>query len=332
MILSNIDKIVTIPYTAMTQRDFINTYINEASIYLNSNGILALPFTVDPLVMYWNRDTFSAAGIATYPHYWSDFTSLNQSLTSKDQNGNVRKSAVAMGTFSNISHARELFGTLLMQIGNPVTTISGGKVVTTVSTGNNAIDPAAVLKFFSQFADPTNSNYCWNQGMLNDKAEFLSGELATYFGFASELQDLRTKNPNINFDVAPVPQIKTGGVKATYGQLYGFSILRSSSNANAAYQVLSMILGPQSISNLAQTMYLPSVRIDAMNNIASDPYLTIFNQAALISKTWMDVDPVQSNQILGNMVNYYTSGQKTATDAIQFTEGQYNLLLNGASQ
>ncbi len=42
--------------------------------------------------------------------------------------------------------------------------------------------------------------------MSDSKNMFLAGDLALYFGFASELDDLKNKNPNLNFDVTLFPQ------------------------------------------------------------------------------------------------------------------------------
>ena len=57
----------------ISERDFKNTYIEEGELYLAANGILGLPITVDPMVMYWNRDIFSSAAIAAPPSYWDEF-------------------------------------------------------------------------------------------------------------------------------------------------------------------------------------------------------------------------------------------------------------------
>ena len=332
MILPHLDKITPVPYSALPQRTYMDTYIQEANIYLTTTGALGIPFTVDPLIMYWNRDMFNAAGIATYPKYWDETVSLIPKLTVKDSNGNVRKSALAMGDFTNITNAREMLGTLLMQLGNPVTAYdSNGMLQTTISARNITV-PQAVLNFYTQFVDPSSPNYTWNRGMPNDKTSFLSGITATYFGFASELKDLRAKNPNLNFDAAPIPQIKTGGVMATYGRMYGFSILKSSPNANSAYQIISTLTAPANLVNLANTMYLPTVRRDIISQGSSDPYIDIFNRAALVAGTWLDADQTQTRQLFANMVDAVTSGKSTVSEAIQDTESQYNVLLRNAGQ
>jgi ABC-type glycerol-3-phosphate transport system substrate-binding protein len=329
ILLPHEDKLTLIPYSAFPQRDFIDSYIQEAQIYLTQNGIMGIPFTVDPLIMYWNRDSYNAAGIALYPKYWDQFSGLNEKLTVKDQNGNVRKSAIAFGDFTNITNAREILGTLLMQLNNPVTGYDNyGIPVSTLNVNSyNTTIPA--VKFFTQFADPADSNYSWNRGMPNDKTSFLSGVLSTYFGFASEIYDIRNKNPNLNFDAAPLPQVRTGGKAATYGRMYGFSILRSSAQPDVAYQTISVLTDPAYLSELAKTMYLPTV-LNSLDQTSSDPYIDNFNKAALISKTWIDADPVKSRQILGSMIDSLISGKRQMSEAVSQAADQYNAVLREA--
>ncbi|MFA6601656.1 MAG: extracellular solute-binding protein [Candidatus Paceibacterota bacterium] len=336
MILTEQGKLTVIPYSVLSQRDFMNNYIQEASVYLTSSGIRAIPFTIDPLVTYWNRDTFNSSGLALAPSFWDEFTGSNlkpglpQKLTIKDQNGNIRKSAVAMGDFSNMTNAREVLGSLFLQNGNPVT-MTTQRGVESALANDNAAGSSAALRFFSQFADPTSANYSWNRSLPVDKIAFLSGQLATYFGFASEIADLRSKNPNLNFDVAPFPQIR-GGEKVSYGELYGFSLVRNSSLANAAYQVIEVLTDPVNLAGLASKMYLPTVRNDLIAQGSTDPYVTIFNQAALISRTWLDSSQSDSRSVFGNLVRSIVSGQKSLNDAITSSNNEYNQLLLFAGQ
>jgi len=330
MLLPHYDKIALIPFAALPQRTFMDTYIDEAGIYLNSAGILGLPFTVDPLVMYWNKDTFNSAGIATYPRYWDDFSTLNKKLTLRDQNGNVKRSAIALGEFSNINHAREILGTLFMQIGNPITTTDDeGLAISTIKVSANP-NPQVALDFFTKFVDPNNPDYSWNRGMPEAKSAFLSGSLATYIGFASEIADIRAKNQNLNFDVASLPQVRSGGVKSAYARMNGFSIVRSSSVPNAVYQVISVLTNPNNLANLSKTMYLPTVRRDIIAAGSTDPYITIFNEAALISSTWLDADPTASTALFGRMIQSVTSGAKLPTQAIQDAGEEYDAILKEA--
>lgn len=332
LLLPEEDKLTLVPYSALPERTFLDTYIQEASIYLTQNGILGIPFSVDPLVMYWDRDMFNAAGVAKPPAYWDQFTDLNKAITVKSQNGTVTRSAVAMGDFTNVDNARELLGTLLLQTGNPVTSISANGSVVSALSASAAVDPTKAVDFFTQSVDPTNADYSWNRSWPDSKSAFLSGTLATYFGFASEISDIRAKNPNLNFDVAPLPQLRSGGQAADYARLYGFSIVRASPNANTVFQAVSTLVMPQYLSGLSNTLYLPSVSLGIIQAGSNDPYIAVFDRTALIGKTWLDVDPSISTNILGSMIGAVTSGQKSVSQAVNDAGAQHNAALQQAMQ
>src|SRR6185312_13526424 len=114
------NKITTIPYADYSQAQFTNSFIDEGQLFLTPQGALALPFMVDPMVMYWNRDLFASAGLAQAPQYWDDFINIAPKLTSIDDNSNVARSAVELGTWKNIGHAKAILSTLFMQAGDSI--------------------------------------------------------------------------------------------------------------------------------------------------------------------------------------------------------------------
>jgi ABC-type glycerol-3-phosphate transport system substrate-binding protein len=325
MILANENKLVMIPYSALPQRTFLDTYVSEANLYLRSDGITALPFYVDPLVMYWNRDLFTNAGIATVgtisnPITWNTLAGYGAQLTQKDNNSNIRKSVMALGGFSNVDNAREILGTLFLQAGNPVTERASDNSVAS-SLGNGTYlglnSSTAAVSFFTEFSDPTNPYYSWNSSLPDSESYFLSGNLATYFGFASEISDIRTKNPNINFDVAPLPQAPNEKNRVTYGRLYGFSLVKGSANTNAAYSVISSLTAPDALAEWQTLTYLPPVTRATIAAGTTDPDMAIFYDGALISQGWLDPDPFGTQSVWQNMVQSIVSGASTIKDAVQ---------------
>src|SRR3989344_5451754 len=78
------DKVFPISYETLSVRKFLDTFIEEGELYLTSEGVLALPFSIDPLVMYWNRDIFTAAGISQIPTLWDEFFTLALDITKTD--------------------------------------------------------------------------------------------------------------------------------------------------------------------------------------------------------------------------------------------------------
>jgi ABC-type glycerol-3-phosphate transport system substrate-binding protein len=109
--------------------------------------------------------------------------------------------------------------------------------------------------------------------------------------------------------------------------MYGLSIVRASKNANATYQILSVITSASALKMLSNTLYLPSVRRDVISVGSSDPYISVFNEQALIAKSWLDIDPSSSFNIFRNMVESVTSGSKNINEALDDAGDQYDNIL-----
>src|SRR3989344_4917982 len=68
-------KLIPIPYQSISERDFKEVFIEEGEIFLQTDGIYGLPFMVDPMVLYYNRDLLSSAGLAKPMAYWDEIYS-----------------------------------------------------------------------------------------------------------------------------------------------------------------------------------------------------------------------------------------------------------------
>ncbi len=318
LILKERDKLAVIPYASFAQRDFKNTFIQEAELYLTGEGILALPFFVDPLLMYWNRDTLSSAGIARFPKTWDEVSALSKKATIKDNASNIAQSGAALGEYRNITHAKELLAALFMQAGNPIVGFDNGAPVSLLAKDfSYSPKPAeAVLNFYTQFSNPSKELYSWNRALPQSKNFFVAGDLALYFGFASELADIRLKNPQLNFDVAPLPQSKNAAQKVTFGSMSGFAFARNSPNVAAAYSALVSLVSPAALVKWTELTRLPPVRRDMLEIKPADPYLAVFYDSALISRGWLDPSGRDTNSLFQTMVENIVSGKERVGEAV----------------
>ncbi|MES2437177.1 MAG: extracellular solute-binding protein [Patescibacteria group bacterium] len=322
-------KITQIPYDSYPEKEFKTTFIQEGELYLDSTGVLALPFAVDPMVMYWNRDIFTNALISTPPKYWEDFLALPLELTKKDAATNIIQSAVGLGEYTNITHAKETLSLLMMQAGNPITVKNNGNLRATLTTAasSNALSPAnSALSFYTQFANPIKQVYSWNRSLPDAKTYFTSNRLAVYFGLASEFREISIRNPNLNYDVAVIPQRKPQtGVAAnnmTYGKMSGLSIARSTRNPAATMKAMRLLTSAKLIPTWVKQTTLPSVRRDSLGIDASKAESNIFATSALISRGWLDPDYKKSAIIFKDMIESVTSNRMGVENAIQQAHGE----------
>ena len=329
-IITYADKLVPIPFETFSERDFRDTFVSEGELFLTANGALGLPFTIDPLVLYWNRDLFATAGLPTPPRLWQDFLIITPKLTVRKGLGDpvITKSAVAMGEYRNVENAKEIISGLLLQAGTPIVKIENGRYESALKDGLQGFVPAeSVLRFYTQFADPQKSMYSWNRSFTSARQEFLAGDLATYIGFASELALLRTKNPNLNFDVALLPQTSLDGLKSTYGNIYAVALVRGSTNPSGTVANLFSLTTPQAVVDASAVLNLPPVRRDALSVRPSDPYKAVFYDSALVAKGWLDPNRFQTNTIFKNLIESVSSGRLRLIEAISEANDQLDATL-----
>jgi ABC-type glycerol-3-phosphate transport system substrate-binding protein len=323
-----LDKVYMI--TSVPIRDYIDTYIQEAELYIQPSGIFAMPFFVDPLVMYWNKDMFASASIALPPSKWTEFPALAGKLSKSDNNANIIKSVASLGEFKNVNNAKALLSTLMMQAGSPIVSLQNGLYTSTLDykSSTNILPPTvSALQFFTDYSNPKKTVYSWNRSLPSSKLSFLSEDLAIYFGFASEFNDIRGKNSNLNFDVVTMPQTLDAQTRTTYGDLYGFSILKSSQNPTATFNMISLLTGTESISYLVQVMDVAPARRDIISLGSQNPIKSVFFNSALISKAWIDPDSRKTDKIFQDMVENVTTGRTGVQESVSNASLELNSLL-----
>jgi ABC-type glycerol-3-phosphate transport system substrate-binding protein len=314
----NRNRFFTIPYANYTERAYRDTFIDAGRVFLTSEGAVALPFIIDPLVMYWNRDMFTANQIVNPPRYWDDIYTVINKITRKDASANVTRSALSFGEWRNVNNAKEILVTLLLQAGTPI--VVRDKAVTYSVLNNQYNYPVApsvsAVNFYTQFSNPTSPRYTWNRSLPTSLNFFLSGDLATYFGFASEIFSIQQKNANLNFDVALVPQVKDSEKKAVFGRLYGIAIVKQSKQLTGAYLTAVELTGPSAISALGTATNLPPVRRDLLANRPTDAFRSVFYDSALYAQSWVDPDGVKTSNVFRDMIESITSGKSRVSDAL----------------
>ena len=324
------NKIFTIPYSSYPLANFKNSFAEAGEIFLTAKGILAFPMSIDPLVMYYNRSMLNSAGVVSPPASWDDFTSVVPSLVQKDSSGQLTKEAVALGHFSNVANAKDILATLFMQTGNPIVAENNGVFSSTLGLATSNLP--SVLQFYTSFADPSQPSYSWNASFPDSTDQFSAENLAFYFGFASELQFLVNKNPNQDFFVAPVPQIKNSNFKLTSARVMGLAVLSSSKNFNTAYLAANLLASSDFAGKFAAATGVAPARRDLLAKIPTDAYSPIFYGSALYAKSWLDPSEADTDNIWSGMIDNVLSGNMSANDSIHDADSKMQLLLLNSNQ
>lgn len=330
------NKLYTIPFNIISERSFKDSFVEGGEVFLTPNGVIGLPFLADPMVMYWNRSLFSSKAIATAPKYWDEFFTLAPKFNEKNDAGNLRKTVVALGETVNITHFKELLSALIIQAGNPIVQISPQVGPTSVLNENFGYDNSpteAALRFYTEFSNPVKPAYSWNKSQLDSKDAFVAEDLGTYFGLASELSDIRARNPNLNFDVAVIPQIRDAERRVTFGRVYGLVIPKNARNGGAAISVAQILTSTAALRDLSQLIDLPPMRRDLLSVPPSNPYSAVFYSSAIMSRAWLDPSPRDTLPIFQDMVENIISGKNRISEAISRADRELDSIIrNYASQ
>ena len=339
MVLKNKDKISPIPFAYYPERNFRDDFIDISSLFLDqkNGGLTAFPFLIDPMVMYWNKDLFSSAGVSQPPQDWNEFAEDVAMFTEKNEAGNITQSGTALGELSNIRNGKDILSMLIIQSGNPIikTDDRGNLKVALDETDNSGKSPAAFsVKFFNDFSDPNKNVYSWNKALPGADTAFAKGSLAMYFGYAGEWPEIKARNPHLNFDIAEVPQIKGDKTKITFAKIYGLAVMKNSSQAKkqAAMNSILFIVSNAVSKDFSQATGLASPRRDLLAEKTTDAYFGLINKAAVMSKAWLEPDGGEVRRIFKDMVESVSSGSMSAGDSVRLAKNRLDQELRKFTQ
>jgi multiple sugar transport system substrate-binding protein len=287
---------------------------------------------MDPLVMYWNRDMITAAGFVSPPETWSDIQAYINAITEVDKAQNIDQSAVALGTANNINKFKATLSSMFMQAGNPVTSLTDVNYQSVLA--DNSDRGEAALRLYTQFANPAASSYTWNNTFNSDRQSFISNNLGMYFDTGQEITEIREQNPNLNFDVAQIPQ-RENQQPRTYARMYGVALLSNVDprrQANVFSAMRRLVSRPLAQSLLKNTNLTP-VRTSLVANASPDsPQKQVFLNTAPTARAWADPNPEQTDQIFNDMITGITSGQTSASQALSNAHGKLQNLLESQQE
>ncbi len=320
LILANQTRLYPFPVGSLSEKKYKDLYVDGASVLFTPSGALALPVSIDPLVLFYNRTLFSKHGIVNPPEYWDELVNMVPLLTILDARGQFVESAISLGA-PNTPYAKEILMATVQQLGQtPVLKqyLEDGQPYLSVTANTPVTEEGEVFplataaRFFTQFSDPTKNTYTWSQYGGNAEDQFVAEKVAMYIGRASELATLRARNPKADLEMSYLPQTRGYNTFSTTGQMYAIGTLKTSKNLVTALTIEGEFAGAgvsPAIASLIGTV--PALRGYSSTEGLSD----VIARSMLVAKPWYDSFPIESVTLVSTMFADIISGRAGASDA-----------------
>ncbi|NQV00460.1 MAG: extracellular solute-binding protein [Parcubacteria group bacterium] len=318
----HIDKLAPIPSEIMTPDIFGEIFVDTALYDLQDSegNIYGIPFSVDTLAMYYNKDFFNTEGLTAPPETWTEFKDYVKELTQVDSFGNVKLAGGALGTSQNVTRAVDILYLLMLQNGTQMTDEDGEKATFDAkakTSGGEVYTPGLdALIFYTDFADPKKSVYSWNPAMHNSIDSFIQEEAAMAFGYSYHDAIIKSKAPNLNYDIAEVPQIQGSSKEVNYANYWAEVVSTTSAKQKEAWNFLNYLAKQENVQNYSEVTKRPAARKDVIENQLNDPLLKVFSKQALTAESWYQVDADAIEGVFSNLIESVALDEKEAEEGL----------------
>jgi ABC-type glycerol-3-phosphate transport system substrate-binding protein len=320
IILSQQSRIYPFPVASISEKLYKDTYIDGANVLFTPRGALALPISVEPLVLFYNRTLFSQKGVVNPPMYWDEVASYAPILTSLDSRGKFLTSAIALKS-PTVPFTKDILMAIVGQLGQtPVVrqyNASGEpyySVIANDPVADGGVNPlSSAVRFFVQFGDPNQKAYSWNQYSGNARDQFLAEKLAMYIGYSGDLQVLRSENPRADISMTMFPQTRGYNTLATGMKLTAIATLSSTKNPLTALTVQSQF----GSGVIAQALATSIGALPASRQFAATPGLDpVLARSMLVARGWYDNFYRESDGRVSTMIADVLANRQDLTDAV----------------
>jgi ABC-type glycerol-3-phosphate transport system substrate-binding protein len=318
-ILSNESRIQPYPAASFPEKLFKDTYVDGAGVLFTQAGALALPVSIEPMVLFYNRTLFSKHGLPNPPSYWDEVTEMVPALTLMN-GSSIVEAGIALGT-PDVSYMKDITMAVISQLGQaPVTRVPAANgqfyidvtANTPVQEGGEVLPLTTVNRFFTQFADPGQKTYSWKEGLGNPVEAFVAEKLAMYIGYSGEYATLRARNPRGEFEMTTLPQTRGYNTFSTGMRMYSIATLKSSKNAFASFTVQSQFAGAGVSPALAsQVGAVPALRSYA----GTQGLNPVIARSMLVARGWYDKYPNETNTYAQAMISDIINQRYGVADA-----------------
>lgn len=328
-----VDKLEPISLSQSPINEYVPIVQDAGSVGENLYG---LPYSVDTLALYYNPKILASAGIPLPPATWDEFDAAVKKIVTRDPDGNLTREGAAIGTVGNINRGIDSLFLLMLQNATPMTNAAN----TEATFANRQIQQdgqpytpglAAFNKFLS-YSRSNSTTYTWNKDKQDAFQEFAAGKLGMLFNYQFNEARIRALNPNLEFRIAPVPQIAGTNIPLTIPSFWFEGVSKKSQHQLDAWKFIVYATGAEGNKLYTDATKKPSSRKDILQDQKNDRNLAAFASQATIAKSWYQKDANAIESVFIDAVSSVLAGTRDSENALQQAETQVKNIMQGSQQ
>ncbi|HAM96921.1 MAG: hypothetical protein UR96_C0001G0007 [candidate division WS6 bacterium GW2011_GWC1_36_11] len=313
-----------LPSTVMTSSTYSTTFYPTATADFTAKdgNIYAMPLEIDGLVVFYNKQLLTAAGVTTPPTDWDSFVELSQKLTKKTSTGKITQAGLAMGTSSNVTHAAEILSFLMLEQGIDI--IDETKTAVTLNTTT----AESVMDTYTSFA--MGKDAVWDSSLGTDLNMFFQGKLAMMIAPSWRAFEIIQSAPTIEFGTASLPQLSANEQPIYYSTYWAEAVSKNSSNPKLAWDFIAFLAQKEQqksmYSNAAKIRVFgePYSLVELNSELASNSYLSSIAESAPKMISWQMGDESFVKATLNEAITSIVEDGKDSQTALKTAETEIN--------
>jgi multiple sugar transport system substrate-binding protein len=294
---------VAMPSINTIRSQYVGTVVEDV---IKDEAVYGLPLSMDTLALYYNKDLLDKSGVPIAPTTWEEFNEAVKSATKFNVAGDIVQSGVAMGTTRNMPNSFDIISLLMMQ--NGVTMAQNGVVRFADGLQRPSVDSPTLqsLRFYTDYAKPTQDVYSWNNQKGDALQEFIRGTAVFYFGFAFDRDRIKVGAPQMNLNVIPTPQLNEAD-PVNIANYWVESVVNKSKNQNLAWDFVRFIASQENVGKYVTNTNQPSPFRNQIAQQQQDPEMAPFALQALTARNWYHGNDVDATyEAFNDMVTTYS--------------------------
>jgi len=286
------NELAVLPSSVMSTTEYEKTFYPIQVQQLQINGqLVGIPLMYDGLGLYYNKDILETAN-EKVPTTWGELRVLAEKLTVRKGN-EVERGGVALGNTTNVEHFADILGLLIYQNGGDPTVPVSGEV-------RDAID------FYALFAQ---GKAVFSENLPSSTVAFARGDVAMMLAPSWRVHEILNLNPELNFEVAPVP--KLGSSEFGWASYWAEGVNKKSSNQEEAWQLLAYLSSKEVLRKLysaqSENRAFGEIypRVDMAEELANAKYVSAFISDAKLAKSGPLCSFTHDSGLNDSIIDYY---------------------------